>query len=51
MHNNDLKCGEIVDDFCNIPKAFCSMKKDFLWGGGAMLANFWPLVQKFRMWA
>ena len=26
MHNNDLKCGEIVDNFCYIPKSFCSIK-------------------------
>ena len=45
MHHNDLKCGEIVDNFCYIPKSFnfCSIKKRM--GGGAMLANFGPLVQ------
>ena len=42
MHHNDLKCLEIVDDFCYIPKLFCSIKKR---RGGAMLANFEPLVQ------
>ena len=26
MHPNDLKCGEIVDNFCYIPKSFCSIK-------------------------
>ena len=34
MHCNDLKCGEIVDDFCYIPKSFCSIKTDFFLGGG-----------------
>ena len=41
MHHNDLKCGEIVDNFCYIPKSSCSIKKRM----GAMLANFGPLVQ------
>ena len=27
MHHNDLKCGEVVDNFCYIPKSFCSIKK------------------------
>ena len=31
MHHNDLKCGEIDDNFCYIPKSFCSIKK---WMGG-----------------
>ena len=44
MQHNDLKCGEIVDDFCKIPKAVCSMKED--WG-----ANFGPFVQNLRIWA
>ena len=61
MHHNDIKCGEIVDDSCYIPKLFCSLKEDlflfsffFLGGGGgegATLANFGLLVQKFRIWA
>ena len=41
MHHNDLKCGEIVDNFFYIPKSFCSIKT----GLGAMLASFGPLVQ------
>ena len=44
MHHNDLKCGEIVDNFSYIPKSFCSIKNRN-WGGGAMLASFGPLVQ------
>ena len=44
MHHNDLKCGEIVDNYLYyIPKSFCSIKKRM--GGGAMLANFRPLVK------
>ena len=47
MHHNNLKCKEIVDDFCYIRKSFCSMKEDYLgWG-----ANFGPLFQNFRIWA
>ena len=42
MYHNDLKCGEIVDNFCYIPKSFCSIKNRI---GGAMLASFGPLVQ------
>ena len=45
MHHNDLKCGEIVDNFCYIPKSFCSFKNRMGGGGGAMLASFWPFVQ------
>ena len=41
MHHNDLKCGEIVDNFCYISKSFCSIKNRM----GAMLASFWPFVQ------
>ena len=50
MHHNNLKYGEIVEYFCYIPKSFCFMKEDFFFflGGGA---NFWPLVQNFRIWA
>ena len=44
MHHNDLKCGDIVDNFCCIPKSFCSIKNK-IGGGGAMLASFGPLVQ------
>ena len=44
MHHNNLNCGEIVDDFCYIPKSFCSMKEDL--GAGA---NFGPLNQNFRI--
>ena len=44
MHHNNIKCGEIVDDFCYIPTSFCFMKED-------RGANFWPLVQNFRIWA
>ena len=42
MHHNDLKCGEIVDNFCYIPKSFFSIKNRI---GGALLASFGPLVQ------
>ena len=42
MHHNDLKCGEMVDNFCYIPKSFCSIKNRIV---GAMLASFGPLVQ------
>ena len=45
MHHNNLKYGDIDDDFCYIPKSFCTMKE----GGGG--ANFGPLVQNFRIWA
>ena len=34
MHHNDLKCGEIVDNFCYIPKSFCSIKNRIGGGGG-----------------
>ena len=43
MHHNNPKYVEIVDDFCYIPKSFCSIKEDL---GGV---NFGPLVQNFRM--
>ena len=47
MHHNDLKCGEIVDDFCYIPKSFCSMKDDFFLG-----VQCWLIVGlMFRIWA
>ena len=42
MHHNDLKCGEIVDNFCYIPSHFVQLKTGW---GGAMLASFGPLVQ------
>ena len=46
MHHNDLKCGEIVDNFCYIPKSFCSIKNRIWWGGGGIMsASFGPLVQ------
>ena len=41
MHHNDIKCGEIVDNFCYIPKSFCSNKKR-IWGN---VGYFGPLVQ------
>ena len=31
MHHNNQKYGEIVDDFCYIPKSFCSIKEDWGW--------------------
>ena len=34
MHHNDLKYGEIVVDFCYIPKSFCYMKVKFFGKGG-----------------
>ena len=34
MYHNDLKCGEIVDNFCYIPKLFCSIKTGLDGGGG-----------------
>ena len=34
MHHNDLKCVEIVDNFCYIPKSFCSIQKRMEGGGG-----------------
>ena len=37
IHHNNLKYGEIVDDFCYIPKSFCSMKED--WGGALIWAS------------
>ena len=37
MHHNNLKYEEIVDDFCYIPKSFCSMEEDFFFGGGGGL--------------
>ena len=48
MHHNDLKCEEIVDNFCYIPKSFCSIKNRI--GGGAMLASFGPPVQNMGCW-
>ena len=46
MHHNDLKCGEIVDNFCYIPKSFCSIKTG--WGGG----QCWLVLGLlFRIWA
>ena len=43
MHNNNLTCGEIVDNYCYIPKSFTSSIKNRM--GGAMLVSFGPLVQ------
>ena len=38
MHHNNLKYGDIVDDFCYIPKSFCSMMEDFFFlGGGGLI--------------
>ena len=37
MQHNGLKCGEIVDDFCYIPKTVCSMKEDLGVGFGLIL--------------
>ena len=34
MQHNGLKCGEIVDDFCYIPKIVCSMEEDLGVGVG-----------------
>ena len=45
MNHNDLKCGEIVDNFCYIPKSFCSIKKRM----GAMLANFWASCSEYGL--
>ena len=44
MHHNDLKCGEIVDNFCYIPKSFFLLKQD---GGQCWLV----LGLLFRIWA
>ena len=48
MHHKDLKCGEIVDHFCYIPKTVYSMNEDL---GVGVSANFGPLVRNFRKWA
>ena len=45
MHHNDLKYGEIVDNFCYIPKSFCSIKTGL--GGQCWLV----LGLLFRIWA
>ena len=34
MHHNILKYRKIVDEFCYIPKSFCSMKG---FGGGGII--------------
>ena len=45
MHHNDLKCGEFVDNFCYIPKSFCSIKNRI--GGG----QCWLVLGLlFRIW-
>ena len=47
MHHNDLKCGEIDDNFCYIPKSFCSIKNRIGGGGQCWLV----LGLLFRIWA
>ena len=47
MHNNDLKCGEIVDNFCYISKSFRSIKTGLGGGGQCWLVS--GLL--FRIWA
>ena len=47
MHHNDLKSGEIVDNFCYIPKSFCSIKNRIGEGGQCWLV----LSLLFRIWA
>ena len=48
MHHNNLKCREIVDDFCYIPKSFCSMKEDFFFFGGGGL-KFWASCSEYGL--
>ena len=45
MHHNDLKCGEIVDNFCYIPKSFCSIKTG--WGGN--VGYFWASCSEYGL--
>ena len=51
MHHNDLKCGELVNNFCYIPKSFCSFKNRRGGGGGqcwlvlGLLFRIWALVE------
>ena len=45
MHHNDQKCGDIVDNFCYIPKSLCSIKTGL--GGQCWLV----LRLLFRIWA
>ena len=45
MNHNDLKCGEIVDNFYYISKSFCSIKK-------RMEGQCWLILGLlFRIWA
>ena len=46
MHHNDLKCCEIVDNFCYMPKSFCSIKNRIGGGGQCWLV----LGLLFRIW-
>ena len=48
MHHNDLKCREIVDNLCYIPKSFCSIKNRIGGGGG----QCWLVLSLlFKIWA
>ena len=46
MHHNDLKCGEIVDNFCYIPKSFCSIKNRI---GGGNVGWFWASYSEYGL--
>ena len=46
MNHNNLKYGEIDDDFCYIPKSFCSMKKR----GGLILGLLFRISEYGPRW-
>ena len=46
MHYNDLKCGKIIDDFCYIPKSFCSMKED---GGYGLILSLLFRISEYEL--
>ena len=48
MQHNDLKCWEIVDDFCYIPKTVCSMKEDL--GEGLILGLLFRISYYGQRW-
>ena len=49
MHHNNLKCGEIVDDFCYIPKSFCSMKEDLGERVGGLILGLLFRISEYRL--
>ena len=50
MHQNDLKCGDLVELILMHHKVILLYESKIL-GGGAIWAYFRHLVQKIRIWA